>query len=127
MKLAIIIGIVALLLLGGCTSKAKINAAVEERTATLNQELETAKTQVATLEQEKTALIAERDQAIGEKLALNETVIGLETALDDNTQKAEECWTERDQLEDQRLNLTKKNDVLQGWVDVCKETLDMMG
>ncbi len=115
---------VALLALAGCSSQQKIDAAVAEQTANLSA-------QVADLQANLSALQTERDEAVTQFQALNEslnqTISARDAIINDDTAKLQSCWDDRTALQAQNANLSKKVDVLQGWVDVCQKTLGNLG
>ncbi len=111
---------IALLALAGCSSQQKIDTAVAEQTANLSA-------QVADLRANLTTMQAERDDAVAQLTSFNETVAGRDAIINDDTTKLQSCWNDRTMLQEQNANLSKKIDVLQGWVDVCQKTLGNLG
>ena len=133
------IALLTLLLLSGC-GREKIDAAVEKATLEANGRVAMLEDDVRQLTTNVTALFKEKqtlaqqvadakssEQAALDQLAtLQKTIQQQKTALNEMNAELDACEADVALHEERAENLTKKVTILQGWVEICQETLDNM-
>ncbi len=134
MKTMIILFLAGSLLLAGCSSQQKIDDAVASATSQLTARVATLEDQVRSVTAERDACVANATglqtsaQAASSQLTtIQKTLQQQKATMNDLDTELQTCKEKRDALSEKNVNLTKKTEVLQKWVDACQETLGTLG